>query len=276
MEPSAKLPPVPQSPVSYSAAAQCFESASSDEDALNSIGLLMQDMVESIAPLNNDDGHSLAIWCSLLSEELIVSHCEPAQLAQCGGHAAVAQSLNSSLRQAVLEMLDGNVSCWRNHAQSNEFLAKEMLSGLNCVVLKLSCCCCFLLVTFKQLRASMRRLLSYSETSNAAPLTRSAFSAMMEPKRLLPGCTICAFPPFLHSFSKQFVALCPWLTYSVVGSLRNVQVPILQQEKTRANLSAPPRFLFHFLSLLMRANMYASSASLSRAAASKTRILQRG
>ena len=114
----------------YRAVARCFESAASDVDALDSVGLLVRDMVESMAsPHENDSAQSMSIWCSLISEELLDSQYDTAELAPLGGRSAVAQGLNVSLQQAVSEMLGGDVSDWLDHLKSNESLAQKLLSG---------------------------------------------------------------------------------------------------------------------------------------------------
>ena len=112
--------------------ARCFESAANDVDALDNVGLLVRNMVESMAsPLENDSAQSMSIWCSLISEELLVSQYDTAELAALGGRSAVAQGLNVSLQQAVSEMLGGDVSDWLDHLKSNESLAQKLLSGRN-------------------------------------------------------------------------------------------------------------------------------------------------
>lgn len=122
--------PFLDSPISYCAVARCFESAASDVDALDSVGLLVRDMVESMAsPLENDSAQSMSIWCNLISEELLDSQYDTAELAALGGRSAVAQGLNVSLQQAVSEMLGGDVSDWLDHLKSNESLAQKLLSG---------------------------------------------------------------------------------------------------------------------------------------------------
>lgn len=99
-------------------------------DALDSVGLVMRNMVESLAsPSDNDSAQSLVNWCNLISEELLDSQYETAELAPFGDHSAVAQCLNFSLQQAVSEMLNGDVSDWRDHLHSNESLARKLLSG---------------------------------------------------------------------------------------------------------------------------------------------------
>jgi hypothetical protein len=112
--------------------ARCFESAVNDEDALDRVGLLVRDMVESMAsPLENDSAQSMSIWCSLISEELLVSQYDTTEPAPLGGRSAVAQGLNVSLQQAISEMLGGDVSDWMAHLKSNESLAQKLLSGRN-------------------------------------------------------------------------------------------------------------------------------------------------
>ena len=112
--------------------ARCFESAANDVDALDNVGLLVRNMVESMAsPLENDSAQSMSIWCSLISEELLVSQYDTTELAQLGGRSAVAQGLNVCVQQAVSEMLGGDVSDWMAHLKSNESLAQKLLSGRN-------------------------------------------------------------------------------------------------------------------------------------------------
>ena len=118
------------------AAARFFEAAVDDVDILHRVGLLMKDMVQTMASSDNVFGtESIEAWCDLFAKELVDESHESflpnefADLLKSAGHEAVRQSVDASLRLAAARDFDAYISIWHGHSDKNESLAREALSG---------------------------------------------------------------------------------------------------------------------------------------------------
>jgi hypothetical protein len=115
------------------AAARFFEAVVDDVDVLQRVGLLMKDMVQTMALSDHVDGtESLAAWCNLLTKELLDESFLPNQIAdllKSADYVAIRQSMDASLRHAAARDFHAYISILNGHSDTSESLAREVLSG---------------------------------------------------------------------------------------------------------------------------------------------------
>ncbi len=117
---------------SHRAAARFFEAVADDVDVLDRVGLLMKDMMQSIASDNVHSAETVATWRNLVSQELrdenYLSH-EISEFVKLAGQALITQSVDVSLQQVLSTDLDAHFSMLHRHLHSHESLARDVLSG---------------------------------------------------------------------------------------------------------------------------------------------------
>lgn len=111
-----------------------YEAVVADADAVRRFGAFAADMVRWMAIHDDvDTKHEYeAIWSDVVTQTLLDARLlsdELAEIVQVAEHAAIIQSLHVSLKRATAGDLDGSLSISYGFTQSNESLARELLSG---------------------------------------------------------------------------------------------------------------------------------------------------